>query len=277
MAVSVDAEFIGAVPSHLDGTEGERAPHRSRCAAVGELAQGRAIGLDPLMLRRTVLGWGLAAVMGCAPRSKSASGKSGSDNLSLAEAKPTIPTLLVAKKIPRTLYIVLDPTRVPDDVDMSVSHPLFKREIHVGDFRLFVERDLKMALEPYFEKVVVVRTSAAIPDVPHIVADVKVDKVHTGAKQGGMSLYLPQEITWSFALRPSEESNYLFSYAGTSANSGQYPSFIEGLAEMIEVAITGMLKKWTEDDGIEKLRNYQAPQPGTSPDTKTKNGDLKSL
>jgi len=184
----------------------------------------------------------------------------------MSAVQATIPSLLVAKKIERPLFIVLDDTRVKDSWQLS-SNAMSGGTLK--DFQLLVSRDIKGALEPYFSKVTVVKSRDGLPNTPHIVADVKVDRLKLHDMVAGALTYVLIEITWSFALRPSEADDYVFSFAGTASSSESYPTFEVGLAQMVESAVTGMLKKWTESEGIEKLRTLpgpiERPKPPTPP------------
>jgi hypothetical protein len=181
-----------------------------------------------------------------------ASGASGvykqSYSLTNAQAKPA--SLLVAKKIPRTLYLVLDPARVKDSWEMHGDGGHFA----LKEFQAFVRRDLKDAMQTYFERVEVVKAGDPIPAGPHVIGDVKVDKVALHDLNTGRLTYTAIEMTWSFAMRPSESQDYAFSFGGTATSSESYPTFEVGCAQMIESAIGGMLTKWTEKGGIDAFR-----------------------
>lgn len=169
---------------------------------------------------------------------------------SLTNAQPKPPSLLVAKKIQRPLYLVLDPARVKDAWEMKGDGGKFMLE----EFQAFVRRDLKNAMQAYFERVEVVKAGDAIPPGPHVIGDVKVDKVALHDLTTGRLTYTAIEMTWSFALRPSESQEYAFSFGGTATSSDSYPTFEVGCAQMVESAIGGMLSKWTDKGGMDAIR-----------------------
>jgi hypothetical protein len=181
--------------------------------------------------------------------------------VTMKDVEAAAPSLLVATKIERPLYIVVTDERVKDvwDVDrMNV-------KVRVTDFQLFVTRDLKKALEPYFVRVETVSSATLIPAEPHIVADVKVTRIKSTPQQVGILTYLPLEMTWSFAIRPSELQDYAFSYAGENMSTPTFKDMNEGLGQLVEGAITGMLSKWTEKNGISELRQMVSSPGSASP------------
>ena len=86
------------------------------------------------------------------------------------QAKP--PSLMVAQKIQRPLYLVLDAGRVPDSWDMkeaSSMNPTSGPQFKLQDFQKFVTRDLKDAMGAYFSRVEVVKAGDPLPTEPHVV------------------------------------------------------------------------------------------------------------
>ena len=122
------------------------------------------------------------------------------------------------------------------------------------DVQTFVTRDLKLAMETYFSQVTVVPAGTELPATPHVVADVKIDDLRLAALNRGGLTYQLIEMTWSFALRPNEAADYTYSFAGASQSNDSYPTFEAGVASLEENALTAMLKKWVEAQGIETLR-----------------------
>jgi len=187
-------------------------------------------------------------VVGCATGPSTHSVKS-------LQLKP--PSLMIARKSPRTLFIVLDPARVPETagpLKWDLGTP------HITDLHEFVRRDLVTAMANYFERVEVVAPGFAFPVQPHVVADVKVD----GARPLVVGQFALAEFTWGFALRPSEADDYLFSYAGTSRSevSRSANAMIQSL---LENAITDFVKAFTEKEVHQKLLqlpSHAAPVPG---------------
>ena len=182
-----------------------------------------------------------------------------SNSYSMRNLKPAPPSLMVARKSPRTLLLVVDPARVPDRLgplkwDLGT--------VEVADARLFVSRDLASALANYFEKVEVVAPGYAPPPQPHMVADVKVDSARsqvTGEFAFGV-------LTWGVALRPSEMDEYLFSYAGKS-QSDPARSGTAMITSMFENALTDFLKAYTDKDIHNKVMALPPPRDATPPAT----------
>ncbi len=191
---------------------------------------------------------------------RSAFGTEGGYSLQNAHATP--PSLMVARKIERPLYVVLDPAKVKDVWTLETSACATTTEgcetFKLFDVQQFVRRDLKIALEHYFSSVTVVGTGQALPSTPHVVADVKIDRIKVTALPRGMLTYQIIQMTWGFGLRPSDKADYTYSFAGTAESKDSYPTFEAGCAQVIEDAIPAMLKKWTEGGGIEALRDVAA-------------------
>lgn len=202
----------------------------------------------------------LVACGGPANYAKSAFGTEGGYSLKNVHATP--PSLMVARKIERPLFIVLDPAKLKDVWTLETSACATTTDgcetFKLFDVQQFVRRDLKAALEHYFTSVTVVDSSKALPSTPHVVGDVKIDQIKLHALSRGMLTYQIIEMTWGFGLRPSDKADYTYSFAGTAESKDSYPTFEAGCAQLIEDAIPAMLKKWTEGGGIEALRDVAA-------------------
>jgi hypothetical protein len=175
---------------------------------------------------------------------------------SLKNARPSPPSLMVARKIDRPLYIVLDPARVRDVWDIEtagcqVGSPGCER-FKLFDVHELVRRDLRGAMASYFRSVEIVAPGHAVP-AGAVVADVKVDTIRLHALARGPLTYQLLEMTWGFALRRKEDADYSYSFAGTAQSNDSYPTFEAGCAQLVENAIPAMLKKWAESGGIEAL------------------------
>ena len=212
-----------------------------------------------------------AVVSGCAAGNytRSVNGTKGGYSMTNVHPKPI--SLMVAKKVERPLYIVLDANKVKDAWTLSTgacaTGGMGCEHFDLMDMQLFVRRDLKAAMENYFTTVQVVNGAQALPSTPHIVADVKIDDMKiNGLVRGGMT-YAIIEMNWGFALRPSDQEEYAYSFAGLAQSNDSYPTFEAGCAQLVENAIPAMLKKWTEDGGIARLRTTL---PTTLPTTKKK-------
>jgi len=187
-------------------------------------------------------------------------------SMTQVQAKP--PSLMVAQKIQRPLYLVLDSARVPDTWDMkeaSSFNPKDGPQFKLQDFQKFVTRDLKDAMGAYFSRVEVVKAGDPLPTEPHIVGDVKVDRVQLHSIPAGRLVYTLIEMTWGFGLRPSESPEYTFTFAGEGKSTESYPTFEVGCAQLVESSISGFLAKWTEKGGIESLRQSTAADKIGSP------------
>lgn len=182
----------------------------------------------------------------------------GTDGYSLANASARPPSLMVARKIERPLYIVLDAARVKNTWALQTAacatNSFGCERFNLLEAQLYVRRDLKAAMENYFTRVEVVDSANGLPATPHVVADVKIDDIRlNGLVRGGMT-YQMIEMTWGFAMRASEQADYSYSFAGTSQSNDSYPTFEAGCATLIENAISVMLKKWVEGKGIEDFQ-----------------------
>lgn len=200
----------------------------------------------------------VAFAVGCGAGNygRSVNGTQGGYSMANVHAKPA--SLMIAQKIDRPLYIVLDPTRVKKTWPIATAGCATGgadcEHFALKDVDQFVRRDLKTAMETYFSHVEVVESSQALPATPHAVADVKIDDIKLDELVRGGATYAIIEMTWGFALRKSEATEYAYSFAGTAHSGDSYPTFEAGCAQLVEDAIPAMLKKWTEDGGIEALR-----------------------
>jgi hypothetical protein len=210
---------------------------------------------------RTVLPLALVLVMGvgCGAANYTRSVHGSMGGYSLANVSPKPLSLMVARKIDRPLYIVLDGTRVNDvwplETRACATDSYSCERFKLMDVHSFVTRDLKGAMENYFVTVEVVTSAAQLPSVPHVVADVKIDDIRLNQLVRGPYVHTLIEMTWGFALRPNEQADYAYSFAGTAASADSYPTFEAGCATLIENAIPAMLKKWTEEGGMASLRD----------------------
>jgi hypothetical protein len=194
---------------------------------------------------------------GASNYSKSVYGTEG--GYSMKNVRATPPSLLVAKKVELPLYLVLDATRVKDTWKLQTSACATAspgcEQFNVLDMHEFVKRDLRAAMQNYFSKVEIVSSSASIPKgAAHVVGDVKIDDLKLHALVRGMFTHQIIEMTWSFAMRRSQDADYIYSFAGTSTSNDSYPTFEAGCGQLVENAIPMMLKKWTESGGIEAMR-----------------------
>lgn len=215
--------------------------------------RSESISYESLMLR-TLLWAALAvAVSSCT-----------GNRLSVRELAVTPPSLMIAKKNPRTLVLVLDPAKVPAEVPVLVGGADHGGKL--TDVTEFVRRDLKKAFSAFFDDVRVMAPGEAGAPQTCVVADVKIDRVEVlvaGSRPDGvLTQYAGSAaITWGFALRPSEASDYLYSFAGESVGSpGEDPALV--FRSMFERAITDLLKGYTEKQIHQRL--LELPPPATT-------------
>ena len=176
---------------------------------------------------------------------------------SMADVQAKPPSLMVAQKIQRPLYLVLDASKVKDSWNMKVASSMDPKDgpsFKLLDFQRFVSRDLKEAMSNYFARVEVVKAGDPLPGEPHFIGDVKVDRVQLHSVPAGHLVYTIIEMTWGFGLRPSEKPEYVFTFAGEARSEEAYPTFEAGCAQLVESAITGFNKGLIEKGGLEALR-----------------------
>jgi hypothetical protein len=220
-------------------------------------------------MRTLLSGLMVCLAMSCATPgnyTRSAFGTEG--GYSLKNAKPRPMSLMVAQKVERPLYLVVDATKVKDTWPLETSGCAVSasacEHFNLLDMQQFVRRDLKAALENYFVRVEVVDSAAALPATPHFVADVKIDDVRLNALVRGALTYQLIEMTWAFAMRGNEQAEYAYSFAGTAQSNDSYPTFEAGCGTLVENAIPAMLKRWTESGGVEAFRKLGGGAPARS-------------
>jgi hypothetical protein len=211
----------------------------------------------PTLLRRLALP-GLFA-LGLAATGCFGSNYRASYNMADVQAKPA--SLMVAQKIQRPLILVLDPAKVADTIDLKAASsfdPTNGPQFKLLQFHRFVDRDLKAAFGSYFSRVEVVQAGAPMPSEPHVVADVKVDRVQLHSVPAGGLTYVIIEMTWGVGIRPSESKEYTFTFAGEAKSSESYPTFEVGVGQLVESAILGFNKGLVEKGALEALQKASA-------------------
>lgn len=173
----------------------------------------------------------------------------------LSEANTKAPTAMVAQKLDRPLYIVLD-QRVPDTWDLSTA----ERKVTLGGFQTFVTRDLKAALGPYFDGVVIVNDKAGLPAKPYALVEVAVDDVKLNYLDAGEKSKSQLEMRWSLSVRLGEASEFAFTYSGSAVSREENTSFPQATTQMTEAAVVALMKKWNEADVLGKLRTFAKPE-----------------
>ncbi|MBK7861088.1 MAG: hypothetical protein IPJ65_21260 [Archangiaceae bacterium] len=192
-----------------------------------------------------------------------------SNRLSMRELAVAPPSLMTAQKNPRTLYLVLDPAKVPAEMTVLVGGK--DQGGRLTDVAQFVARDLKKAFEAFFAKVQVVAPEQ-VGTEPAVIADVKLDRIEVlvaGSRPDGiLTVYAgASAVTWGFAIRPSEAHEYLYSFAGESVGStGETPELV--FRSMFEAAIAQLLKGYTDQRIDQKLLALPAPPPDSAATTR---------
>jgi len=164
------------------------------------------------------------------------------------------PSPLAPTRSPRTAYVVLDPHKVPATMRVLVDGEYYGGVL--TDLHTFVRRDLKRALTPYFADVQVVSPGQTLGPRPHVIVDVRIDRVEIGiTSRVETDSYVNRSgsasLTWAIAVRTSESSEYLYSFAGQSTGRvGVQPAIV--LRTMFERAIADFLDGY-RDKGIHPL------------------------
>ena len=189
-------------------------------------------------------------------------------SLSVSALAVSPPSLLVAKKSPRTLVLIVDPARVPAQMPVLVGGA--DQGGKLTDVQAFVTRDLKKAFSTYFDEVLVAAPGQPLPAGAHAVADVKLERievVQTARRTSGVMAYTAgaAALTWGLGLRLSESDEYLYSFAGESVGTAsESPDFV--FRSMFESAIGDLLKGYTEKQVHARL--LEAPAPAGKPATR---------
>lgn len=176
--------------------------------------------------------------------------------------QPTLP--MVARKISRPLYIVLDPALVPDSY---VIPEQTNKEIRILEIREFVRRDLRSGLAVLFDRVVVVAPGVPFPEGA-LVAHVRVQKfsadvdMATTGNQTAARVY--GQMGWSIGIRGSTAIDFAFSH--TENVQGSFPlTHVSQTAEMMtstyQLAIEHVLAKLAEPEIVAKLEQAGAAKP----------------
>lgn len=178
----------------------------------------------------------------------------------VSELQVMPPSLLIAKKASRPLFIVLDPSKVPDSVVIPEDE---LKEIKVFELQTFVKRDLKRAMETFFDRVEIVAPDFKFPDGAYMRADVRIDKLTARVEKAmdagnaaNVAAQIFGEMTWAFALRPSEATEYLYSFAAASKGKYSMTHVSETpklFASTFEVAISELLKGMTDKGVTERV------------------------
>ncbi len=159
----------------------------------------------------------------------------------------------VVSPIPKTLYIVLDPTKVADDIKITNSKDTI---IH---FRDYFGIGIKTALKPYFEKIEVVAPGFVTPE-DHIIAEVKLDEVAAHEVLAENDNHTTFTMRWSITFRPDQETEAVFSYTGMGESTAS-KKLEDTTWRMIQSATDGLRKEWTDKNVYQTLKTDNANEP----------------
>lgn len=176
------------------------------------------------------------------------------------------PTFMVNRRIPRKLHLVMDPATVPDTIAIRQSGRM------ATGFRGFLTRSLRATLGPYFNGIAVEESAPPPSSEPHVVADVRIDAVESLPGPNGRGVL---RVRWAFAIRPSEQEEYVFSFVGEGTSEPINDEQMErALQQMFQSALEGLVSKWAEGDVFQELSSFveaaeAEPEPPTTSPVRT--------
>ncbi len=190
-------------------------------------------------------------VVGCGASENSKGGDVG--DMTKALTQPT--NTEVVEPIPQTLFIVMDPAKVADDIMIQNSKDSF------SNFRSYLGDSLQKTFEPYFKNIEIVEPGFAAPTEDHFIAELEILSVEARGITGGDDQELIMQ--WSFAIKPNHETDNLFSYSGTG-ESDYDETLEEDVWRIINSALAALITQWNDQKTLETLRNYK-PQKAHEP------------
>ena len=189
-------------------------------------------------------------------------------DLSAREIRP--PTMLTSSPIPRTLFIVVRPDRVPDDFSIRDSPH------SIRSFRGYFARAIASTLRDYFLDVRIVPSPPSAAQLattgPSAIADVRSDGIENRDLPTASYTYRVLRMQWAFAIRPAESDDYLFSYGGIGTSDHAYQTLEAGVEQLMLSAIAGFLEGWTEQQVFRAFRAL--PTPGSAAPTGAETPDI---
>lgn len=168
----------------------------------------------------------------------------------------------VVEPIPQTLYIVMDPAKVADDIMIQNSKDSF------SNFRSYLGDSLQKTFEPYFKNIEIVEPGFAAPAEAHFIADIEIHSLEAQGFTGGDAQKLIMQ--WSFAIKPSHETDNLFSYSGTGESDSD-AALEEDVWRIINSALAALMTQWNEQKTLETLRDYNAQKTAKTIEEPTSN------
>jgi hypothetical protein len=169
-------------------------------------------------------------------------------NLAVSTAPMPITT-----PIQRPLVLVVSETAVAPDVTIeNTPHS-------ITGFDAFVAASLQQALANQFTSVTVVTSSSEAPAEPHFVAEYVVTGVWGKHLEVEGTTETALIMAWSFALRPSESQDYVFTASGEGVSDTGYATLDEGVRQMMTSALDLLHQIWTEKNVTDLLRAIEPP------------------
>lgn len=172
--------------------------------------------------------------------------------------QPTRP--LVAHRIVRPLYVVLDPAQVPDHYTIP---PGSVKEIQIFEIREFVRRDLRAALTAVFEQVDIVEPTDAQLPVGTLTATVQIQRFGAVPDQtGSNAMRVTTQMGWSFAIAVKGQREFLFSSTETVTGGFAMTTVTqtpEGLQSTYQLALEHLLAKLADPAVLARLEPPPVP------------------
>ena len=165
------------------------------------------------------------------------------------------PKMMIGNKSDIPVYVVVDPSTVPASGQTPTQWP-----IKWEGLDHFVGRDIVGALSLFFNSVKAGPPNPGLADQKVIIVEVRVDTLtyHTEkASSGGTTAQTNYaEMDWALGLRPSNASEYIFSYAGKAKGTVYFATrnaVPDAYRDLISVAISQFLKAYTDEDVHQKV------------------------
>ncbi len=174
-------------------------------------------------------------------------------DLSDQKIKPSTP--MIAKPLVAKLFVIIDPAQVEDAF-------LIDNSKHgVEGFRRFLENSLRQTLSVYFADLIFVAPDFGFPKSPHYVAQAKVDRISSQNIVLGMRTHAVLEMNWAFAIRPSTQEDYSFSFSGVAKSEMSYYSLYIGCQQLMTSAMHGLLQAWADKNVHQALAQPVSTSP----------------
>ncbi len=187
----------------------------------------------------------VSLVIGCGASENSKGGDVGDMTKTLTQPNNTV----VVEPIPQTLYIVMDPAKVADDIMIQNSNDSFSH------FRSYLSESLQKTFEPYFKNIEIVEPGFATPAEAHFIAEMEI----LGIEAQGLTGEDDQKLVmqWIFTIKPNHEADNLFSYSGTGESDSD-ATLEEDVWRIINSALAALMTQWNDQKTLETLRDYNA-------------------